>query len=208
MDKLKKCKTCGAEIAKSAKACPHCGAKQKGGNPILGGILIFIGIVMIVGVVNGGNSGTKVDNSDSSKAPQSEPPKEEIFTVGDSVKLNDVIVTLNSVEKNKGSAYNTPSDGNVFLICEFTIENNRKDEVAISSMLSFTAYADDYSSNLSLSALIEKGDRQQLDGKVDAGKKMNGVIGYEVPSDFNVFEIRFAPNVWSGAEVTFIYENK
>lgn len=29
MDKMTKCKTCGADIAKSAKVCPACGAKQK-----------------------------------------------------------------------------------------------------------------------------------------------------------------------------------
>lgn len=29
MSKLIKCKTCGAEIAKNAKACPQCGAKNK-----------------------------------------------------------------------------------------------------------------------------------------------------------------------------------
>lgn len=29
MSKLIKCKSCGAEIAKSAKACPQCGAKNK-----------------------------------------------------------------------------------------------------------------------------------------------------------------------------------
>ena len=28
--KMKNCKACGQEIAKSAKVCPHCGAKQKG----------------------------------------------------------------------------------------------------------------------------------------------------------------------------------
>ena len=29
MSKLKKCKTCGADIAASAKTCPSCGAKNK-----------------------------------------------------------------------------------------------------------------------------------------------------------------------------------
>lgn len=29
MAKLVKCKTCGAQIAKSARTCPHCGAKRK-----------------------------------------------------------------------------------------------------------------------------------------------------------------------------------
>ncbi len=31
MSKMKKCKVCGENIAKSAKTCPHCGAKNKPG---------------------------------------------------------------------------------------------------------------------------------------------------------------------------------
>ena len=38
-DKMVKCKTCGAEIAKSAKTCPKCGAKQKK-SKVLGIVLL------------------------------------------------------------------------------------------------------------------------------------------------------------------------
>ena len=37
-------------------------------------------------------------------------------------------------------------------------------------------------------ALLEKGDKNQLDGTVAPGKKMNGVIGYEVPADWKELE--------------------
>ena len=46
-------------------------------------------------------------------------------------------------------------------------------------MASFEAYADDYELNYSVSALLEKNDQNQLDGTIAAGKKRNGVIGYE-----------------------------
>ena len=36
------CKVCGAEIAKSAKACPHCGAKLKAGSGCLTSIFRFL----------------------------------------------------------------------------------------------------------------------------------------------------------------------
>ena len=58
MAKLVKCKTCGAEIAKSAKICPKCGARKKpgAGRIILGTIILFIGLFLIIGVVAGGSS--------------------------------------------------------------------------------------------------------------------------------------------------------
>ena len=71
-------------------------------------------------------------------------------------------------------------------------------------MLSFEAYVDDYSTNMNLSALLSV-DKSQLDGSVAAGKKMNGVIGYEADSDWSSIEIRFKPDFWSGSEFTFVY---
>lgn len=57
--KLTNCKTCGAEIAKDAKTCPACGAKNKNKHPILGGILLFFGICLIVAAL--GNAGASKD---------------------------------------------------------------------------------------------------------------------------------------------------
>ena len=45
MEKMKKCKACGADIAKSAKICPHCGAKN-GGSKIP--LIIVIVIVLLI----------------------------------------------------------------------------------------------------------------------------------------------------------------
>lgn len=55
-----KCKVCGADIAKSAKTCPHCGAKNKGGagKVILAIFLIFLGL-SILGSIVGSPSGEK-----------------------------------------------------------------------------------------------------------------------------------------------------
>ena len=56
----------------------------------------------------------------------------------------------------------------------------------------------------SLTALMEKGNKNQLDGTVAAGKKFNGVIGYEVPADWKELEVRFTPDFWSGKEIIFV----
>lgn len=61
--KLIDCKTCGAKISKSAKCCPHCGAKSAGqilGEAIEGIgcglimapiIMLIIAVYVIIGVV-------------------------------------------------------------------------------------------------------------------------------------------------------------
>lgn len=59
MSKLMTCKDCGAQISKSAKVCPHCGAKRKpsGWRVFWGTILLFVGIFIFVGAI-GGNGGS------------------------------------------------------------------------------------------------------------------------------------------------------
>lgn len=63
--KLVKCKVCGADIAKNAKACPNCGAKIKR-HTVLGIFLVIVGVVILVGAI-GGNSNSK-SNEDSRPA--------------------------------------------------------------------------------------------------------------------------------------------
>ncbi len=59
---------------------------------------------------------------------------------------------------------------------------------------------------MNLSAMLST-DKPQLDGTVAAGKKMNGVIGYEVDPGWTDIEIRFTPNFWSGKEIIFTASN-
>ncbi len=51
MSKMKKCKTCGQPIAKSAKICPNCGAKNKKSR-ITGLLFLLIIAIMIFVIVN------------------------------------------------------------------------------------------------------------------------------------------------------------
>lgn len=224
-DKLTNCKTCGAQIAKSAKTCPSCGAKVKKGHPILIGVLIVIALLVVINTMGSSKEPQKVATPTQSQntaatttaattatkaVEQTTAPKEDkktTFLVGETAELNGVQVTLKGVTESKGSSYNKPNDGNVFVLCEFDIANNSDAEIAVSSMMSFNAYCDDYACTYSLGALIEKGSKNQLDGSVAAGKKFNGVVGYEVPADWKELEISFTPDFWTGKDITFIATN-
>ena len=58
---------------------------------------------------------------------------------------------------------------------------------------------DDFTTNLSISA-ESVSSKSPLDGTIAPGKKMNGVIGYEVDKNWNLFEVHFTPDFWSGDE--------
>ena len=150
--------------------------------------------------------GTAPANNSESTAPTS--PSEKTFKLGEVVELDGVTVSLISVDKSKGSQFNKPADENEFVLCEFEISNNSTEELSVSSMLSFEAYCDDYACEYSISALMEKGSKDQLDGSVAPGKKMKGVIGYEVSKDWNTIEIQYTPDIWTGSKIVFIATNE
>lgn len=206
-----KCKACGAEIAKSAKACPSCGAKQKRFHwwYILVGIVV-IGIIGALG--NKDDEPQKVGGASLSPSPSASvnasptQPANETFGVGEQVSINDIVVTLTGVKNSAGSDFNKPKEGNVFVLCSFEIENNSSKDISVSSLMSFEAYVDGYSTNMSLGSQISS-DAKQLDGSVAAGKKMAGAIGYELPEDWKELEITFIPDFWSGNDIVFIANN-
>ena len=138
-------------------------------------------------------------------AKTTKQPTQKGFGVGDKAELNNVAVTLVGVTESRGSQYNKPTDGNVFVLCEFEIENNSRSDISISSMMNFEAYCDDYACDYSVPAMMARGNKKQLDvPKVASGKRFNGVVGYEVPADWKELELKFTPNFFAGKKITFI----
>lgn len=206
MEKLVKCKACGHEIAKSAKVCPHCGAKQKKPHWVLGTILIVLGllvfilnIALISGIKSSYNALSGTVNNENNV-----PDKKESFSIGEKAELNGVYVTLVDVSENFWFDVASAEENGIYLICEFDIENNSDKDIAISSFASFETYIDDYVADASLMAILNS-EKSALDGDIASGKKSDGVIGYEADVDWNSIEIRFKPDIASGDYITFIY---
>ena len=157
------------------------------------------------------------NTSDSSITSATETPEAEISAtetpaaenaslgMGDTGEAAGVSVTLNSITETTGSDLIKPSDGNVFILCNFTIQNNSDTDLTISSMLCFEAYCDDASISLDLMGLSTDEAKQagQLDGDVAVGKNLSGVVVYQVPSDYSKIEISVKPNPLNDETVDF-----
>ncbi|MCI8428206.1 MAG: DUF5067 domain-containing protein [Lachnospira sp.] len=207
----KKCKYCQAEMPLNSNMCLQCGKRQGGA---LKYILIAVAVFIVIGVVVAGfgkDDGPKKVNTnnsvedDTKNDATTEENKKDTFTVGETAEMQDIQVTLSNYEESEGSSFYKPSEGKVFVLAEFEIANNSDKDLAISSLLSFKAYADDYSLNYSVAAMIDKSD-STLDGSVAAGKKMKGWIGYEVNADWGKVEIEFSPEVWKSKKFKFLIE--
>ena len=188
------------------------GEKKKGGK--LKWIIIVIVAIAIIGALGSGgdDEGNVQETQDVSVSNETESnsvPEEtesvesdNTYSVGETADIDNIQTTLVSATESEGSEYNSPADGNVFVLLEFEIANNSDSDISVSSMMSFEAYCDDYSITQSLSGLLES-DKGQLDGDVAAGKKMNGVIAYEVPADWTEIEVTFTPDFWFGDDIVF-----
>ena len=99
-NKMVSCKVCGEQIAKSAKVCPHCGAKRKR-HTALGITLTILGVLLIAGAV-----GSKGGSPAGSDGPQT--TDDSVFGVGEPVEMDNIVVTLESVTENSGGNYMTP----------------------------------------------------------------------------------------------------
>ncbi len=193
--------------------------KKKGGK--LKWIIIAVIVIGIIGAAAGGSEDNKVkdateevknndrkkENKEDSKE-DSEPEEKTEFSLGETAEQKNVQITLANVTESMGNDFAKPDEGNVFLICEFEIANNSDKDINISSVMNFEAYCDDYSLNQDILGLQapEAEGKNQLDGNVAAGKKMNGVIAYQVPADYKTMEINVAPDFWSSNDMKFIYK--
>jgi len=99
-EKMIKCKTCGKEIAKSAKVCPSCGKKNK--RPFWQTLLVGIGIIIVIAIIaniaDGSNnseispsSGTTA-NSNNQTSTTASFIKAGMYKVGSEVAAGEYVV--------------------------------------------------------------------------------------------------------------------
>lgn len=104
-----------------------------------------------------------------------EEPVEEAG-VGDTLKFDDLQITVNSVRSSQGEEYMEP-EKEFYMVLDVVIENTGSEPYSISSMLNFTAYdADSYAQELAIFA----DTNGSLDGEIGAGRKMAGEIAFDV----------------------------
>ena len=100
--KMKNCASCEAEIAKSAKVCPNCGAKNK--KPIYkrAWFIVLVAFFVIGTISNMGNTG----NTDVEKTTTEEIPKVIEYIAYDVKELmNDLDNNALKAEKKYSDAY-------------------------------------------------------------------------------------------------------
>ena len=135
--------------------------------------------------------------------------KDEVtYSVGEPATVDDITITLKDVYQNGGSSFYQPEAGCEFVILEFQVQNNKKNDLSLSTMLSFSMWCDDTLYTIDVEALSTAmfSGKYQLDTVVEPGKKVTGVIGYQVPQSWKKIRVEFTPELLFGDKVTFLVE--
>lgn len=209
--KLTACKACGAEIAKSAKSCPHCGAKNK--KPIFKRWWFWVVVMLLliaIGSSGGGDSNeensvqkTTAGKSDSNVTSGPKEPAKTEYYVGDIIEDgNTKIVFMSSGDYAEDNTFMQPAEGKKYIYLQFAFENISKTTDTSVSIYSFTCYADGYAADMYY------GGEDSLSSTLSAGRGTTGYIYFEVPENAEKIEVEYETNVFTEKKIKFIYEGE
>ena len=184
---------------------------RKKGIAIAGLVLCIFGIIIglesaslasaIFGDDKSKDTGKKVESTkeatkdDEDKASEEEPSNE--FKVGDVVETKNFKISFLDAKEYKDE-YVKASDGNMYYRMEFEFENISDSDQAISSMMDWSCYADDYSASQAWVG------NDTIDTTLSSGKKIKGSVYYEVPKDAKSIVLEYETNFFSQDKVKFI----
>lgn len=219
--KLITCKHCGQQIAASAKACPHCGGKNK--KPIYKRVWIWVLIVIVlIGVIGGGsgskdssNNGDKkvgevassqstaadTNQSTESAIEKAEENVQTVYKVGDILHDGNMdIVYVSSGDYKEENQFMQPTDGEKYIFMNFAFINTSEKSDSSISFYSFECYADGYSCD------AYYGGNDGLSATLSAGRSTQGSVYFEVPTDAKEIEVEYKTNMFTQDKITFVFE--
>lgn len=200
------CPSCGQLVAKSAKSCPNCGAKNK--KPVFKKpwfwILIALVVIIVISVAaSGGNekpTSGKAEQGVTSAAAEEKKEQKTKFAAGEWVDINGLKVTYKSCETDWSGydEYAKPKNGNKVIRAELEFENTGKDDAVIDVM---ECYADGYKCE---SFLFGNSDyNNPVMESVAPGKKVTGIYYFEVPSNAKEVNLQYETSYFSSKYVEF-----
>jgi hypothetical protein len=168
---------------------------------ILGFALLVI-VFTLLACGESSNTGTVVSSSSTSgKSSNNNSAAQPVqhFKIGQTIKVGDTWqVQVLSAKTSIGSTYNKPlHPGYAFLIVTVAMKNLSSSEQIVSSLTMFNV-SDPNGEKQQVGTDVDAGS--PLDGKVEAGSPIRGVLVYEIPKGLHTLTLAFAPDLLSAGQ--------
>ena len=130
-------------------------------------------------------------------------PQFQVFNVGDTVRLGDLHITVNSVRASLGDNFFTPEEGNYFIYVDVTFRNEGNKPEVVSTLLSMEIRdAEGRSYDVDLSA-VAAADSPSPDGEIAPGDTIRGEVGYQLPASATDLTWRFSGDIFRLGQAVF-----
>lgn len=154
-------------------------------------------VIVVIAAASGGGDDTQptaTNQSPTDSSPEEEL-SDEVFKVGDTVQLKDNKLTVNGVEKSKGSEFDKPKDGMEYIIVTVTIENAGKSNISYNPFDFKMSNSQGQITDMTFTTINNSNSLQS--GELAPGGKVSGTIAFEQPIDDNKLQLQYQPSFWS-----------
>ncbi|WP_316570224.1 DUF4352 domain-containing protein [Neobacillus sp. YIM B06451] len=137
--------------------------------------------------------------SSEKKEQVTEEKVEEVFSVGEQVKLGDNILTVSKVDKSNGSDFDKPKAGHEFIIV--TVEINNAGDRNISYNPFDFKMANSQGQIVDQAFTTVDSDTSLQSGELAPGGKVSGTISFEQPANDQGLQLHYTPGFWSDSTI-------
>lgn len=177
--------------------------------------VILVLLILGIGGVSGSDDIAEPNDATANSSQQEnnvttepEEPEEVTYKAGDTAVAKSYTLAIEDLKVIvSDNQFIGPEDGNIFVEIPLTLENTSTSDLAVSSILCFVAYVDDYSVTEDLVARTCT-KLTSMDGTVGAGKKMKGSLCYQVPADWKEIQIDVDLGFSSKDEISIVIVNE
>lgn len=211
---MEDCKACGAEIAKNAKSCPQCGARNKG-LPTWATVLIVLGIVGAIATcglvsctgllvksvdeaVKETAAGSDVTGPDG-KVLTGEAAKNPTFEIGSQITVGDLTIKIDAPTNKKPGEFDDVKSGNA-AVFHVTATNNGADAAYVSTG-DFNLYVDGKKQKEVFLSGVDFAIEE-----INSGKTSEGEMAFDLKKGSD-FELVYSPNFMTEQQITFTGTN-
>lgn len=208
--KMRACKSCGAEIASSAKTCPQCGARNKG-LPLWATIIIVLVVLLGVGIcgvvsctglfvksvddaIEETSQGSDIIGPDG-QTLTGDDAAAATFPIGSEITVGDLVIKVDAPVNQKPGQYDSVKSGNV-AVFHVTATNNGESAAYVSTG-DFNLYVDGTKVDEAYIA-----DLNFIVDQINSGKSAEGDMAFDLAAG-STFELIYMPNFLTEQQITF-----
>lgn len=163
---------------------------------------VLIGCTVETPVVVSQDQGSHGASTNGKETSENEAPalEDQTFAIGERIALGDNVLTVNSYARSQGdNEYDTPKEGNEYIIVDVTIENGGSENISYNPF-DFTMQ-NSQGQILDGAFTLTEQDKQLNSGELAPKGKVNGVIVFEQPKGDTGLQLIYQPNFWNDGKI-------